>query len=325
MPKLSILLPFLKNDETLDRAILSILDQSYRDFELLLIHNDNRPFPEEVTLRHTDPKIRPLSEARKGISFALNTGLLAARGRFIGRMDADDYAYPTRFEKQIRLLEKRSDLGATGCRTRFVSDQNAKGYSAYVDWQNALVEEQAHFEERFRESPLAHPSLCFRSSLIRKFGPYATEAVPEDYELLLRWMENGIKIAKVPEVLLDWHDPPERLSRNHPNYSEEAFAAVKARFLKPHLRKHKVLLCGSSDTCHRLSNLLQNEGLQADAWTDILPKKPYPFPYLRPEDTPGPGNWVVLSLIAQGGSREKVRDFFRQKGFRPGIDFFSCA
>src|SRR5690606_36463940 len=90
MPELSVLLPYLHRDDRYYRAVQSVLNQQFRDFELLLI--DNTTMLPEADRELSDPRIRFVGAATRGIAFALNKGLKVARGKFIGRMDADDLA-----------------------------------------------------------------------------------------------------------------------------------------------------------------------------------------------------------------------------------------
>lgn len=325
MPQLSILLPYLFADDAFQEAVESILQQSFTNWELLLICNGEEAERQKAQAKFSLPNIHHLYETKRGIAFALNTGLDFAKGKFIGRMDADDVSLPERFEKQVEHLLQYPEIAAVSCQTTFESDEPAAGYQAFVDWQNSLLTPEDHKNSRFQESPLAHPSVCFRKRLITNYGNYSTKALPEDYELWLRWMDAGENIEKLNFTGLVWKDHTDRLSRNHPNYSEEAFYRLKARYLLKECRNKTVLVCGSSVQALQRWRWMEDEGLKIDCWTDIHPKQYYPAPYLKPEDITKEDKLIVLSLIAQAGTREKVEEFFIAKGYQPGVDYFSCA
>ncbi|MBI1220976.1 MAG: glycosyltransferase [Bacteroidetes bacterium] len=325
MALLSILLPYLYADDALFKAIDSILKQTYTDWELILIANGN---PEEYVRckRHTaDDRFIHLMENQRGIAYALNSGLIAARGKYIGRMDADDVSLPNRFQLQVAFLENHPHVAAVSCRTLFDSPKQAEGYKQFVAWQNEIISPEQHFIYRFQESAIAHPSICFRKILIQNHGAYSTLPWPEDYELWLRWMEAGELIQKLLIVGLIWKDSPGRLSRTNPSYSDEAFFRLKAKYLIPLTTGKKVLICGSSDQAKQRWDWMEQEGLKMDAWTDIAPKNKMGAPFISANEISWSEEWIVLSLIAQIGTREKVAAYFIEKGYQPCVDYFSCA
>ncbi|MDX5321767.1 MAG: glycosyltransferase [Bacteroidota bacterium] len=323
--KLSILLPFVNETDELHQAIQSIIQQTFTDWEMILIHNGREaltPLPEWI---QNESRIQLIHEKTPGIAFALNAGLNKARGRYIGRMDADDISLPHRFQEQVAFLDTHPDIGAVSCACRFESDSPALGYKQFVEWQNSVLRSEEHRLSRFQESPLAHPSICFRAELIGLHGPYDTGELPEDYELWLRWMAQGVNLEKIPEIGLIWKDSASRLSRNHPNYSDEAFFRVKAKYLLPLCTGKRILMCGSSEQAQLRQSYLETAGISVWKWTDINPKKNIDHHYLNPSDLLFEEDILVLSLIAQSGTREKVAAFFSEKGYTPGVNFFSCA
>ena len=106
-PLVSIILPFVNESGLLREAVQSILAQTYSNFELLLI--DNRADTSTVSIAKefasTDRRLHILQENIRGISHALNTGIRAAKGKLIARMDADDIAHPERIKKQVVRLQ----------------------------------------------------------------------------------------------------------------------------------------------------------------------------------------------------------------------------
>src|SRR5690606_38577513 len=107
---------------------------------------------------------------KQGIAHALNKGIHFATGDLIARMDADDVALPQRFEKQVRLLELYPEIEVASCLCSYKSSlPRSDGYRFFVDWQNAIVAPEAHYINRFIESPLAHPTVLFYKNLIERF------------------------------------------------------------------------------------------------------------------------------------------------------------
>ncbi len=109
---------------------------------------------------------------------------------------------------------------------------------------------------------------------MEQFGLYLSGDFPEDYEMWLRWLDQGVKIAKVPEVVLDWHDSQGRLTRTHPIYSDRAFYEIKSRYLAKWLSAHnpyhpKVWVWGASRISRRRAKILEQHGVSIDVYIDI--------------------------------------------------------
>src|SRR5690606_5243135 len=150
---------------------------------------------------------------------------------YIARMDADDYAHPERLERQVAFLKKYDGYDAVSCLVEYQGDflQNY-GYYLHVEWLNSLVNNTEIYENRFVDLPVAHPSLMAKKEIFNRYGLYRKGNFPEDYDLVLRWLESGVKIGKVNSLLLRWRDHPSRLSRNHDAYSQEAFYRLKTEY-----------------------------------------------------------------------------------------------
>jgi glycosyltransferase involved in cell wall biosynthesis len=197
----SILLPFRNAADTLDAAINSIAQRTFRDWELILIDNASTDSSGAIAREWSlsDPRIRVIDEARVGIAEALNTGLKHATAPLIARMDADDIAHPERLAQQVAYMDEHPEIGVLGTRTSFFSTVNEhRGMQAFVEWQNAILSPHEHYTKRFVDAPLAHPSVMFRRELVARHGGYSTEPLPEDHELWMRWMDAGVRFAKLP-------------------------------------------------------------------------------------------------------------------------------
>lgn len=333
MPQLSILLPFYNATATFDRAVDSIVNQTFRDWELLLVDNGSTDKGSLLAekWRQQDARIILTSCAQRGIAHALNHGLSSIDSPYVARMDADDWSHPTRLEKQVVFLNERQEIGVVGCQTTFEStSKNSEGYEHFVDWQNSIISSNDHFTNRFKESPIAHPTVMFRRELIDQYEAYSTEPIPEDYELWLRWMEADVRFAKIPEKLLTWYDDPSRLSRMHPHYSEDAFFKVKGQYLGRWMERNvsldkKVVACGTSKECRQRAHWLMERGVRIDYLTDVVPKTPEGFAFLAYQEIDSFDEYFVLNLIGKRGVSKEVEKYFRNQGFAIGENFFSLS
>lgn len=332
-PRISVLLPFREALGTLDAAVRSIADQTLGDWELLLVDNastDDGPAVATAWVER-DQRVRLIHEPVVGIAHALNAGLAHARGRFIARMDADDVAHPERLAMQLAYLERHTDIGVTGTRTRFASTvPKSSGMRWFVDWQNAIITAEEHYLKRFVDVPIAHPTAMFRRELVDRHGGYATGPVPEDHELWMRWMDAGVRIAKLPEELLTWNDHPGRLSRTHANYGKAAFFTTKAKWLaRWFLRKHgdarPVIIAGTSLMCRERARLLEAEGMRVSAFTDVRPRKVPGYDWIPHDRLPPAGRAFIVSFISQRGTGDRIAGYLASRGLIEGEDFILAA
>lgn len=329
IPKISVILPFHKDEPLFNTAIMSVVEQDFPDWELLLINN-NAP---EAAVRlandwaDKDKRIRHIFETQQGISYALNTGLHHARAPLVARMDADDLSMPHRLSKQWHVFQAYPDIDVVSTRTIFQSSMpRSEGYALFVDWQNNLINHEDHYLSRFIESPLAHPSVMFKKSLIDAYGPYHTGPLPEDYELWLRWFEHGVRFYKVPDPLLQWNDHQDRLSRQHDNYSKEAFFTVKCDYLARYIKKDvparkKIVVCGASKIGRKRAALLQNLGVEIYGFTDVRHKNNRQIRFIPINKLTDPGEWFLINFIAKRGVGPDIRLHFSRIGFKEGRDF----
>ena len=119
-PLVTILMPVHNGAEFLTEAIDSMLRQSLKDFEFLIVDDASTDSSASIVQGYSDPRIRLIqSPERLKLSGALNLGLDQAQGRYIARMDADDISLPKRLERQVKFLEENPDIGLCGSWIRY--------------------------------------------------------------------------------------------------------------------------------------------------------------------------------------------------------------
>lgn len=337
MPEVSVTLPCRNCEASLPAALDSLLAQTLRDFEIVAVDDGSTDNTAEILKQYArrDARIRPILLPHHGVVSALNAATQACRADLVARMDADDVALPERLAVQSRRLEEHPEVGLVGCRVAFGgSRERSAGYALHVDWLNRLVTFEDVSLNRFVESPFAHPSVMFRRELIDRHGGYRDGPFPEDYEILLRWLEAGVRMEKVADVLLVWNDPPTRLSRTDPRYSVQAFYEIKtgylARFLARHNALHpRVVVLGAGRETRRRADLLGRHGIEITAYVDIDPRKVGRIVQGRPvwhrQELPEPGRVFCLSYVASRGAREEIEAFLLARGYRAGRDYLLVA
>lgn len=325
-PKVSVILPFYNAEKTLKTAAESILNQTFRDFELLLVNNNSTDASLQIAeeLAKTDARVRLLNETKPGVANAMNCGLSYASGELIARMDADDMAHPERLAKQIDFLEQNRSIDFVGCEVKYVPHQeNTAGFRRFVKWANSFHSSSEIEINRFIEIPIVNPTILFRRELYEKYGGCFDGDFPEDFEMQLRYLDAGAKMAKLPEPLLEWHDYSTRLTRTDERYSTEAFFKTKAAYFRKWSEQNnpfhpKIWIWGAGRKTRQRTVFLEQEGLKIQGRIDIKASKTNTLFY---QDIPAPGKLFIVSMVTNAGAGKKIREFLIQRNYAEGKDF----
>jgi glycosyltransferase involved in cell wall biosynthesis len=192
-------MPVYNTERFVAQTTESVLAQTLRDFELIAIDDGSTDRSREILegFARRDPRVRVVSRPNKGLVATLNEGLALARAPLVARIDADDLCDPRRFEKQVRALSDDPRLVAVGsCSAAIDEDGNALG-----NYPTPLSHEEIEKEHLRGHSSIHHPSVMFRTEVVRQLGGYR-ELVPcEDFDLWLRLGEVG-RLANLPDNLI---------------------------------------------------------------------------------------------------------------------------
>lgn len=336
-PTISVTMPCYNCGDTVGRALDSLLAQQDADFEIVAVDDGSTDDTAGVLVEYArrDSRVHFLTIEHGGVIKAANAAMEATRGRYIARMDADDEVLPGRLAAQARLLDDAPHLGLVGCRVRFGGcREECAGYAHYVDWTNTLTSHEQISLNRFVEFPVPNPSIMVRRECIEAHGWYREDDFPEDYEMLLRWLEAGVRMAKAEEELLIWNDPPTRLSRNHPRYDTDAFYRIKTEYLARWLARHnphhpEVHILGSGRTTRKRADLLLEHGIEFAAYYDVDPRKiGHVVNGVRVRDrahVPAPGQGFCIPYVASRGARDEIAEFLEGRGSQLGRDYIPAA
>lgn len=328
-PKVSVVLPFYNAEKTLSVALKSIADQKFSDWECVMVDNNSSDGSGDIAAgwERLDPRFRLVQEKRQGVMYASNRGCDVARGVYLARMDADDVARPLRLSLQCEFLDSHPDFGAVAGLVTHVGDpETTGGFMRFVEWSNSVITYEEIYNRRFIEAPIVNPTAMWRRETMELFGLYRAGDFPEDYEMWLRWLDAGVKIAKVPEVVLDWHDSMERLTRTHPIYSDRAFYEIKSRYLAKWLAEQnsyhpRVCVWGASRISRRRARILEQQGVEIESYIDTKKSRQLERALIYYEDLPEAGSHFILTYIRQMDNREKIQAFLEGRGYVEGKDY----
>lgn len=183
-PKVTVLLPTYNASRYFRQAIESVLNQTFKDFELLIVDDGSTDDTVEIAKTFGDPRIRiKENPENKGLVRGLNQGLDLARGEYIARMDQDDISLPDRLERQVDFLEKNQGIGICGTWIKIFS----KYKFISLDIKKPLTSEEISCEMIFGNA-LLHPTVMMRKKFLDKFKlRYRDNYLwAEDYDLWRR-------------------------------------------------------------------------------------------------------------------------------------------
>jgi glycosyltransferase involved in cell wall biosynthesis len=329
LPEISVILPFFNAEKTLSTAVKSILNQTFPDFELLLVNNCSTDNSLKIALdfANIDSRIRILNEENPGVANAMNCGLNNARAKFIARMDADDISFPQRLEKQRLFLKINPEIDFVGSEVVCISHlKNNAGFQRFVNWTNSLHTPGEIELNRFVELPVINPTVFFRREVFEKHGVCNQGNFPEDYEMQLRYLSGGVKMAKINETLLEWHDFSTRLTRTDDRYSTEAFFKVKAGYFKRWSEENNrfhpdIWIWGAGRKTRQRAGLLEKEGLRIVGYIDIKKSGTSVKQTIHYSKIPGAGLFFIVPMVGNTGAREQIKDFLINKNYIEGKDF----
>lgn len=212
-PAVTVLMSVYNGARFLNEAIESIRNQTFADFEFLIIDDGSDDATPEILSRHAadDRRIRVVSQANRGLIASLNRGLEEARGELIARMDADDVSRPHRLEKEVNFLQSHGDIALVGSAIDVI-DQDGRHLQIIP-----RPEDPGEIRHRMRElgCAVAHPTVVFRrSAALGAGGLRRAYRHAEDYDLWLRMIEKH-DFVNLPDALLCYRRHEGSVSTTH--------------------------------------------------------------------------------------------------------------
>lgn len=223
-PLVSVILPtYNTKEEYLRLSVESILQQSYKNFELIIIDDGSTNDTDKVIQSYNDKRIKYIKNNKNlGIVKSLNKGIDVSQGIYIARMDADDISLPKRFEKLVDYLENNPDVSLVGSSVEF--------FPKYHLWE--VIENPSLFD-MIRGNPFAHPSVMFRKQDFKKFDLHYDDIYPhaEDYELWSRAFIH-LKLRNIKDVLLKYRYHPDSISNKNKNIQKQSADLIQRNLLR---------------------------------------------------------------------------------------------
>ncbi|MGZ3756973.1 MAG: glycosyltransferase family 2 protein [Mucilaginibacter sp.] len=200
IPAITVLMPAYNAERYIGEAIDSVLQQTFSDFELVIVNDGSTDGTEQVIRAFEDERIVLINQPNTGVAAALNTGLKYARAPYIARFDADDVCYPQRLEKQFNFLQHNPDYILIGSDADYILENNE-----FLFHFKCI----AHTHEEIRQKlyfycPFVHPTVMYKKQNVCDAGGYPADA--HNFEDYLLWTSIALqgKLYNLPEPLIKY-------------------------------------------------------------------------------------------------------------------------
>ena len=220
-PLLSVLLPVYNGEKFIREAVDSILEQTFTNFELIIIDDCSTDNTVSIIKEYNDARIvLKIKEINSGYTDSLNWGIENCSGKFIARMDADDVCFPTRFDEQIKIMTKNPGIIVCGSWATIYGTNN---YIKHPEKHNDI------FISSLEHCPIVHPSVMINKFLLGS-ERYNKDFEPaEDYEFWTRLLHKGT-FYNIQKSLLFYREHNHNISRTKKNIQKEKTIYLKFLF-----------------------------------------------------------------------------------------------
>ena len=227
-------MPVWNGASHLREALESILHQTERNFEFLIIDDGSTDDTVAIIESYQDPRIRLIRQEHEGIVVALNRGVAESRADWIARMDADDIAYPERFEKQLALVRANPDAVLCHTQIRIIGEER------YVTPAGRFIRGEGLIQLRLcYQSPILHPTVMFRKDAFLASGGYlADERHAEDYGLWGRLILQGAVVG-IARPLLDFRVHHGSISKQKLEYQIQLSREIALKHCQQFMRLNR--------------------------------------------------------------------------------------
>lgn len=216
-------------ENLLEESIQSILNQTYKNFEFIIVDDCGKNNVTDFVKKFNDDRIKVVKNPKNmGLVKSLNKALEVAKGKYIVRMDTDDFSYPERMQKQLKFIEEHPEYDLVSGRAKFYNGNEIFGETKFSG------EVTKELIIKMGNTPIVHPSVIAKKDVLLKYGGYPDYKRCEDLALWTELALNGHKMYVMNEVLLRYH-----LSLN--DYSKRSLKTRKGyfRYLKEKYKKLK--------------------------------------------------------------------------------------
>ena len=271
---ISIILPYKNTAPFFDECLQSIVSQSYKNFELILVNDNSTDQSKSIAEKFqiNDDRLILIENKGSGIIDALITGSKIAKGQFITRMDSDDVMRKDKLELMRKtLINLGPNHVCVGGVSYFATNKELEnGYIKYAQWINNLTFNENNYSQIFKECTIPSPCWMIFHSDFLKINRFDDLNYPEDYDFAFKLWKNNIQPIGVKEKIHFWRDHPYRTSRTNSTYDFKNFNQIKIKYLLENELKEdeRLIIWGAGKKGKKLVNELLKKTIELDWITE---------------------------------------------------------
>ena len=248
-PRVSVLMSVYNSEQFLKEAINSILEQTFEDFEFIVINDGSKDDSLKIIKSYDDKRIKLISRANKGLTASLNEGLKIASGEYIARQDSDDISVPTRLEKEVEYLDNSPKTALVGSNYTVIDMDGTKLTTTNVFTQPADLK-----LTQITCNQYGHGSIMLRRNILKDVGGYDDSVgYVEDYDLWTR-ISQVADIANIEEPLYLYRRNTESITRKNLDLQIQQTFAVRDKafiYFLAHRRQYRLFYYHASGHHYR--------------------------------------------------------------------------
>nr|WP_321243211.1 glycosyltransferase family 2 protein [uncultured Psychroserpens sp.] len=329
-PLISILIPFKNTSQYLTECLDSIINQSYTNWELLIVddHSTDDSYAIVLALAEMDTRIKLLKNSGHGIIEGLRLAYSESNGSYITRMDSDDIMHPDKLNIMLKDLQTHGKKHIALGLVKYFSDNGiGDGYARYESWLNGLTLKGKNYSEIYKECVIPSPCWMIHREDFNFCGAFSSNRYPEDYDLTFRFYKNEIRCIPATSVLHYWRDYSTRASRTDDHYAENHFLELKVDyFLALNYEASRPLtIWGAGQKGKKVAQLLQKKEVPF-IWICDNPKKIgkhiynellYSFEHLNTLEHP-----QSIVSVANTEAQLEIKTYLKTQDMESMVDYF---
>ena len=329
-PLISILTPFKNTEKFISDCIISIINQTYEHWELIIIDDGSTDTSFSIVDRYAkdDHRIKLYKNTGSGIIDALQMAFKISVGEYITRMDSDDIMPENKLEVLLNNLQQAGKKHvATGLVAYFSDNGISDGYKKYEDWLNELTRFGSNYSEIYKECVIASPCWLIHREDFIAADAFNPQRYPEDYDLVFRFYKKQYKIIPCNTILHYWRDYQVRTSRTHVNYAENTFLDLKLHYflMLDYDASRTLVVWGAGLKGKTIAKALIEKNIPFH-WICDNPKKIGKHIYNHPlepfTNLENIKNAQSIVTVANALAQSEIRSYFKKQHMHEMTDYF---
>lgn len=275
--KVSALMTVYNGEKYIEESINSILNQTFSDFELIIVDDASTDNTLNIVRKFNDNRIKIIKlKNNVGVGKAIIEGLKYANGEYIAKVDADDVYHPERFSKQILFFENNPFIDVVDSKIEYFTNHidllNSQRFSNLKERENEInsITTTEDIKKYLYWYPcLTHSSIMFRKKILN-FANYKDLRIGEDYDVFYRWNKLNVKMYKLDDILAKIRVTPSSTTAIKMEYfCKNVLCEIKYEEIKKIFSKHtKVYIWGTGKLAEYIYNYLTKRKFNIEGFID---------------------------------------------------------